>query len=236
MTDDLRYEQVHPNATYAPWIADADFQAAFGQIRDHTLVDHLRCHELWRLVEQIAHLPGDIIEVGVWRGGTGCLMARRAQMLGSPARIVLCDTFTGVVKAGAKDGAYRGGEHADTSLDTVRSLAADMGLTNIETLTGIFPEETGARVADRRFSLCHIDVDVYQSGLDVLEWVWPRMPVGGIVVYDDYGFATCDGITRLVNERYVQRGAVTLHNLNGHAVAIKTEGGPKSLWKRLLGG
>ena len=235
MTDALRYEQVLPNATYAPWVADADFQAAFGQIRDHTLVDHLRCYELWRLIEQTAHLPGDILEVGVWRGGTGCLMARRAQMLGSPARIVLCDTFAGVVKAGAKDGAYRGGEHADTSLDTVRDLAAAMDLTNIEMLTGIFPEETGARVADRRFSLCHIDVDVYQSGLDVLEWVWPRMPVGGIVVYDDYGFATCDGITRLVNERYVQQGAVTLHNLNGHAVVIKTESGPKSLWKRLFG-
>ena len=146
------------------------------------------------------------------------------------------DTFSGVVKAGAKDGAYRGGEHADTSLDIVNDLASRMGLANIETLIGIFPEETGERIADHRFALCHIDVDVYQSGLDVLEWVWPRVPVGGVVVYDDYGFATCDGITRLVNERYVQRGAVTLHNLNGHAVVIKTNDNPKPLWKRLLGG
>lgn len=60
------------------------------------------------------------------------------------------------------------------------------------------------------------------------------MPVGGIDIYDDYGFETCDGITRLVNERYVHDGAVTLHNLNGHAVVIKTAG-PKSLWKRLFG-
>ncbi|HMI20880.1 MAG TPA: TylF/MycF/NovP-related O-methyltransferase [Sphingomonas sp.] len=234
MTDDLRYESVLPNATYAPWLADADFQAAFAQIRDHTLVDHFRCYELWQLVEQALRLPGDMIEVGVWRGGTGCLMARRAQLLGSPAKMVLCDTFAGVVKAGRKDGAYRGGEHADTSLETVRALAGAMGLANIETLTGIFPEDTGDKVADRTFSLCHIDVDVYQSGLDVLEWVWPRMPVGGIVIYDDYGFATCDGITRLVNERYVHDGAVTLHNLNGHAVVIKTAGA-KPFWKRLLG-
>jgi O-methyltransferase len=234
MTDDLRYEQVLPNATYAPWAADTDFQAAFGQIRDHTLVDHFRCYELWQLVEQTAHLKGDILEVGVWRGGTGCLMARRAQMLGSSARVVLCDTFTGVVKAGAKDGAYRGGEHADTSLDTVRALAGVMGLSNVEMLTGIFPEQTGAHVADRQFALCHIDVDVYQSGLDVLEWVWPRMPVGGVVVYDDYGFPTCSGITRLVNERYVHEDGVTLHNLNGHAIVIKTAG-PKPFWQRLLG-
>jgi O-methyltransferase len=234
MTDDLRYESILPNATYAPWLKDADFQAAFAQIRDHTLVDHFRCYELWQLVEQTSRLRGDILEVGVWRGGTGCLMARRAQMLGSSARIVLCDTFAGVVKAGANDSAYRGGEHADTSLETVRDLAGAMDLANIETLTGIFPEETGHRVATRTFSLCHIDVDVYQSGLDVLKWVWPRMPIGGVVIYDDYGFATCDGITRLVNERYLQEGAVTLHNLNGHAVVIKTAG-PRPLWKRLLG-
>ena len=74
----------------------------------------------------------------------------------------------------------------------------------------------------RRFCLCHIDVDVYDSALHVLEWVWPRMPVGGVVVFDDYGFSSCTGVTQLVNDRMAQRGALTLHNLNGHAVIVKT--------------
>jgi hypothetical protein len=75
----------------------------------------------------------------------------------------LCDTFKGVVKAGNQDLHYRGGEHADTSMDTVRQLATDMGLGNVELLEGIFPDATGDRIKDRQFSLCHIDVDVYES-------------------------------------------------------------------------
>lgn len=222
METHFTYERIHPNATYAPWMDDADFLAALDQARHNTMVDHYRIFELWQLVEQAIRLPGDILEVGVWRGGTGCIMAKRAAMLGSPATIFLCDTFAGVVKAGERDTRYSGGEHADTSFETVQDLGAAMGLSNIALLAGIFPDDTADRVADRRFSLCHIDVDVYDSARDVLEWVWPRMPVGGVVVYDDYGFDTCSGITRLVNDRFGQAGSLTLYNLNGHAVVVKT--------------
>ena len=48
-------------------------------------------------------------------------------------------------------------------------------------------------VADRRFRLAHIDVDVYQSAADVLDWVWPRLSPGGVVVFDDYGFPATPG-------------------------------------------
>jgi O-methyltransferase len=199
-----------------------EFNRVAGFVGPNTLVDVYRCYELWTLVEQVLPLPGDILEVGVWKGGTGCLMAKRAQLLKSPATVFLCDTFAGVVKAGERDPHYRGGEHADASIENVRQLAADLGLTNIEIMEGIFPDDTGPRVASRQFSLCHIDVDVYQSARDILEWVWPRLSVGGVVVYDDYGCAPCEGITRLVNERLGMPGSITLYNLNGHAVVIKT--------------
>ena len=218
----LSYERVQPNATYAPWLDDADYLATLEQVRNNTMVDHLRLWELWRLVEQAVRLPGDVLEVGVWRGGSGCMMAKRAKMLGSPAKFFLCDTFAGVVKTGAKDTVYVDGEHSDTSFDLVKELVSSMDLDNVELLAGIFPDDTGHIVQDRQFSLCHIDVDVYQSALEVLEWAWPRMPVGGIVVYDDYSFDRCGGITTLVNDRFGLPGSVMVHNLNGHAVLVKT--------------
>jgi O-methyltransferase len=219
----MTYGPVTPRATYSPWEDDKAFLSVFREIKKNknTLVDRFRCYELWSLVGQTAKLGGDILEVGVWRGGTGCLMAYRAQAAGSPLRTYLCDTFTGVVKAGVKDSAYRGGEHSDTSIDVVKELAQTLRVSNIEVLQGIFPEDTGDRIADRVFGLCHIDVDVYASARDVLNWVWPRLLVGGVVVYDDYGFSGCSGVTRLVNEEMSRPGAITLHNLNGHAVMIK---------------
>lgn len=209
-------------ATYSPWLLDEEFQRAHTVIRDHTLVDLFRCWELWHLLEQTRELPGDVLEVGTWRGGTGCLLGHRARALGLDARIFLCDTFEGVVKTSAADPNYSGGEHADTSQPLVQDLADRMGLDNVTLLRGVFPEDTGAEVADRTFRFCHIDVDVYESGKDVLHWVWPRLPVGGIVVFDDFGFSSTRGITKLVHEEEQKKDRVSFQNLNGHAVFVKT--------------
>ncbi len=173
-------------------------------------------------VAETAKIDGDILEVGVWRGGTGCIMAARAQMIGRTCNVFLCDTFSGVVKAGAIDQDV-GGEHADTSIGIVNQCLTDAGVHNCIILTGIFPDETGPAIASRRFSLCHIDVDVYRSALEVFEWVWPRMSPGGVVVFDDYGAQGCAGITILVQELRARRDLLFIHNINGHAIFIKTK-------------
>jgi O-methyltransferase len=215
-------EAIKPLATYAPWQTDRDFMAVYQAIRLHTMVDIYRCYELWMLVEQVRHIPGDIVEVGVWRGGSGALIAKRAQSLGLSAAVYLCDTFRGMVKTDEKyDPLYRGGEISDTSADIVRSLAREMNLSNVSVLEGIFPEDTGHLVTSQAIRLCHIDVDVYRSAQDVLGWAWPKIPVGGIIVYDDYGFPTCAGITRHVDEQRQMADRVVVHNLNGHAIVVR---------------
>jgi len=182
-----------------------------------------RCYELWHLLGQVIDLGGDVLEVGVWRGGTGCMLAARAQSLNKQTKVFLCDTFSGVVKAGALDNFYKGGEHADTSKDLVVGLANSLGLDNVEILEGIFPEDTGDVVGRNTFCFCHIDVDVYQSAKDVVNWVWPRLRVGGVIVFDDYGFHHCQGITQLVDELAGRKDNLMLNNLNGHAVLVRRE-------------
>lgn len=245
------YGEVLPIANYTPWEADEAFQEVYRVVAENTQVDVTRCYELWTLLPQTAHLPGTVLEVGVWRGGTGALLAARAA---SPARgvgdgwsvdpgagdhgtpagdprvdmdthrtVYLADTFRGVVKAGPKDDYYRGGEHADASAAVVSALVSSLGLDNVRILEGVFPEDTADQIADEMVRFCHIDVDVYQSAKDVLDWVWPRMPVGGIVVYDDYGFYGCEGVTALGNEDFARPDRVMIHNLNGHGVLVKTQ-------------
>lgn len=218
----LAYGGVFPRASYTPWVCDAEFQRTYAIVRGHTLVDEYRCFELWSLCGQLTALaPGDLLEIGVWRGGTGCLMARRCQLETSDAKVFLCDTFTGVVKAGSSDSAYVGGEHADTNRAMVVELASRLSLANVEVLEGVFPDRTGERITARRFRLCHIDVDVYESAAQSFAWVWPRLVSGGIVVFDDYGFYECSGVTRFVNEMRGAADRLVIHNLNGHAVVVK---------------
>lgn len=215
------YESILPLATYAPWISDKRFNEVYKNIEKYTLVDKYRCYELWQLVGEIAKLNGALIEIGVWRGGSGALIAEKAKINGIKEKIYLCDTFTGVVKAGEKDSRYKGGEHADTSREIVEEIINKLKLDNVEILTGMFPEETGNSINNEIFRFCHIDVDVYQSAKDIVEWIWPKLVVGGMVVFDDYGFSGCDGVTRFVNEERNKKDRLVIHNLNGHALLIK---------------
>lgn len=215
------YELVSPKATYAPWLSDHAFNEVYTVIKDYTLVDQYRCYELWQLVSESSKLNGALIEVGVWRGGSGSLIAKRAQMLGIQDKVYLCDTFAGVVKAGDKDANYKGGEHADASKEIVEEIVNKLQLNNTKILVGTFPDETAKRVDDKIFRFCHIDVDVYQSAKDVVAWLWPKLTIGGMIVFDDYGFWGCEGVTRFVNEERNKKDRTVIQNLNGHAIIIK---------------
>ena len=217
---DIPHEIIQPTATYAPWLADPSFMAVYDAIRKNTLVDIYRCYELWILAGRLAHLPGDVIEIGVWRGGTGALIAHKVQSVTPDRTVYLCDTFTGVVGVGPRDTRYKGGEHAETSIDVVRELITRMGLNNTRILAGIFPQETGAQVTSERLALIHIDVDVHDSAKWCFEWGWPRIVPGGAIVFDDYGFHGCEGVTRMVND-ICEPDAAIIYNLNGHAIVIK---------------
>ena len=214
---------VIPLATYSPWYENPAFRMAYDAIKTHTLVDIYRCYDLWCLIRQAASIPGDVLEVGVWRGGTGCLLGLAMKEAKVDGRLYLADTFTGVVNAGQADPAYKGGEHADTTLETVKSLLATNGIDNCSILPGVFPEQTAAKIGAGPIRFCHVDVDVYQSAKDTFDWVWPRLSIGGMVVFDDYGFARCSGVTKFVNEQVGRDNLIFVHNLNGHALLIKTK-------------
>jgi O-methyltransferase len=223
--DGFHYGLTIPSANYAPWLGDEAFMKIYDQVRNNTLVDIYRCYELWQLVEQAQSLnrTAAILEVGVWRGGTGGIMAGQLSNLNSTSTIYLADTFTGVAKAGVNDSFYTGGEHSDTSQYIVEDLLKNKTkYSYYQVLKGIFPDETADKIPmTEQFGLCHIDVDVYTSAKDILEWVWDKLIIGGMVVFEDYGFHSCTGVTKLVEEYRNFPDRQIIHNLNGHAIMTK---------------
>ena len=219
----MKYEKVLPDATYAPWLTDQGFIHTFLRIRGHSLVGKYKAYELWTLVgEANKSKEGALIEVGVWMGGTGALIANRCRVDGILAPVYLCDTFTGVVKAGDQDPVYKGGEHADSSREVAQRLLNTLELPDAKILEGVFPDDTANQIPKgTMFKFAHLDVDVYQSTADIMTWLWPRMLPGGIVVFDDYGSQQCAGVTSLVNEICANGDRIFIHNLNGHAIFIK---------------
>lgn len=96
-----------------------------------------------------------------------------------------------------------------------------MKLNNFKILEGIFPDETSHLVESERLCLCHVVVDVYNSARDVEKWIWPKLVLGGIMIYDDYGFIRTSGVTNFVNDERDKSDRLVFHNLNGQAIVIK---------------
>jgi O-methyltransferase len=224
LAENIRHAPVLPsNSTYSPWLTDTYFQIALQTVEGSTLLDPLRCYELWSLTRQSQKLGrGALIEVGAWRGGSGCIVAKAADLCGIAERVYLCDTFRGVVKAGTNDTRYKGGEHQAGKAE-VEAQVHRMNLYNVEVLSGIFPDETGSAISDTQFRFAHLDVKTYQSTKDALDWLWPRLIPAGMVVFNDYGTYGCEGVTRLVNETNLLSDRIFIHNLNGHGIFIKRE-------------
>ena len=142
-------------------------------------------------------VPGDMAELGVYKGGSAFVLAENNP--GKP--LWLFDTFEGLPHT--EETRYNPKEH-DLSKGRFAASLTEVGVLlagkNVRFCVGEFPETAGG-LEDKRFSFVHIDCDLYQSAKDAIAWFWPRMNVGGIMFFDDYG---CEftGVTEAVHEKW----------------------------------
>jgi O-methyltransferase len=72
-----------------------------------------------------------------------------------------------------------------------------------------------------QIAMVHIDLDIYRSIKDGLEFIWPRLSRGGFAVFDDYGFHSCPGARAAVDEFFQSRQCVPVCLPTGQAVVFK---------------
>lgn len=201
---------------YSPWLAP-DFVALYRDVSPYTVVSIDRCWTLWRMLGQALNVEGDVMEAGVFRGGTARLL--KQQVAKAPGRaFYLFDSFEGMAKVSESADRHREGDFSDTSLEGVRAVVGSEPFLDYR--KGWVPA-TFAGLEDRQFCFAHIDLDLYQGILDCLAFVYPRMPAGGVIVFDDYGFPSCPGARQAVEEFFEGKPEKPLALLTGQALAIK---------------
>lgn len=152
------------------------------------LLTPLEANQLFSLVRATSKLGGLMAEVGVYRGASARLILEA-----DPTRdLHLFDTFEGLPDPAETDTELHLGpfekNQFSCSLEDVRSYLDSS--PNVHFHKGFFPD-TGEAVEHERFSLVHSDVDLYASTRSVLEFFYPRLLLGGIILTHD--FATCRG-------------------------------------------
>ena len=144
-------------------------------------------------------VPGDLIETGVWRGGSSIFMRGVLKAYGDCSRKVwLADSFRGLPQP---DPARYPVDQGDTlwtykelaiSLEEVKANFSRYGLLDdqVAFLPGLFRDTLpGAPI--NQLAVLRLDGDLYESTMDALTALYPKVSPGGFVIVDDFGVPTC---------------------------------------------
>lgn len=204
-----------PSPIWAPWRGEPDFREAYDGVEPYTVVSADRCQVLYRLASQALAVDGDFAECGVYRGGTALLLSRVLE--GHQKTLHLFDSFEGLPTPDPeKDPDLEEGVFKATSARAVEALLG--GFSGLLTIHQGWIPSTFDGLEDSRFAFVHIDVDLYRSTLDCLEYFYPRLSAGGIVVFDDYGFPAARGEKDAVDEFFSDRPEAPLALPTGQAI------------------
>jgi O-methyltransferase len=164
---------------------------------------------LEKMIQQ--NLNGDVIECGVYKGGSCRLMAKKLNDLASSKKIYALDTFDGFFfddndfKFSGFNECYPTGKASNVKGKLKVDFAAlkksfvDDGLDNVVFLKGFF-EENFPKISDKKFCFAHVDADLYISIKQCVEFLKDKMVKGGIIFFDDYNSPRWPGAAKAVNE------------------------------------
>jgi O-methyltransferase len=200
----------------------AEVQERIRRVRPYTQTSPERLAAMCGAIDYITanKVVGDVVECGVWRGGTMMAAALTLLAHGDTSRgLWLYDTFTGMTKPTEHDVDLDGASQLDAWSDDadgeelqpgVESLLSSSGYPNLRFVRGPV-EETIPGEAPDRIALLRLDTDWYESTRHELEHLWPRLAVGGVLIIDDYGHFA--GARKAVDE-YFAGTRIFLHRID----------------------
>jgi O-methyltransferase len=135
--------------------------------------------QIFNAVVNTTKIPGDITEIGVYRGGSSKLICEAK----GNRYFHLFDTFEGLPNTSSKDTQLFRKNQYQGSLECVQKLL--QGFPNLYFYKGLFPA-TAISITQKMFSFVHMDVDLYESTKSCLDFFYPRMSRGGVIISHDY--------------------------------------------------
>ena len=198
------------------WNTDAEFQALRREMEGHTLVSDVDSYFSYHLAHNARSLPGEVAEVGVYKGGTARMLAKVFEPTGKTVH--LFDTFAGMPPTDPTKDLHRESDFGDVSLEGVSEYLRDC--PNVRLHQGFFPATAGP-IENETFCFVHADVDIYRSVLDCCRFFYPRLVAGGVIIFDDYGRNSCPGAKEAVDEFFGDTPEQPVYVPTGQAFVVK---------------
>lgn len=182
-----------------------------------------------QLMRLCAHISGDTAECGAWKGaGSWAILKEWEMQFEAGARHhYIFESCEGLSAPGENDGPYM--KEGDMACHEEEIKTNLQGYDSLYTLHKGWIPERFQEVKDKRFAFVHIDVDHYQPTRDSIEFFYPRLNPGAIVINDDYGYTTCPGATKAMDEFLADKEEKMVSLSAGGGFFIK--GYPTAIWQ-----
>lgn len=165
----------------------------------HSLLAAPKLNALQSILFDVAcnDVPGDFIEAGIYKGGTVIFMRGFLKAYGITDRIVwAADSFEGIPiskkYANLNDPVDQWKHRFVAGLDSVQATIRRYGMLDdqVRLLKGFFAD-TLPTAPFTQLALARLDADSYESTMDALENLYPKMVTGGYVIIDDWNLEKC---------------------------------------------
>jgi len=169
-------------------------------------------YQLLSCARGTAKVPGNMAEVGVFRGGSARLMCEASD----GRQIYLFDTFEGLPTNEEAIPGFEQGQYAG-SYEAVKQYLRSFH--NVHIYKGEFPDSS-TPITGERLSFVHLDMDLSQPTLAALEFFYPRVSAGGMFLIHDYLWS--EGIRKTVHEFFKNRPEPVLELAGAYCGIVKT--------------
>ena len=225
-----------------PFDMDKEFTEMFVKSKPYTRTTKEKMYEMYLAVRYIAtgKIPGDIVECGVWKGGSAMVGALTLLHVGDRERkFYLYDTYRGMPEPTDRDVRSKGDSpirpqwekseregYNEWCYATLSEVKKNMHSTGYPKDNFIFieglVEDTIPKTIPDKISLLRLDMDLYEPTRHVLPHLFHRLVKGGVLLLDDYG--DFKGEKDAVDEYFQKNGIhMLLHRIDtAGRIGIKT--------------
>lgn len=200
------------------WMSDESFNIYLGKFNEFGRFNSFRRWNLLQLLKFTENIDGDTAECGVFTGASSWLICNNNANNSNKKNHHLFDSFQGLSNPTLFDGDHWKKGDLKSSVDIVKTNLAEF--SNVSFHPGWIPDRF-SDVDTLKFSFVHIDLDLYKPTFDSIAFFYDRLSKGGILLCDDYGFSTCPGSTKAMNEFLADKKEKIIAFASGGAFIIK---------------
>ncbi len=182
------------------------YKRIYEKYRDYTMIPFENFVANLELCEKFKDRKGCVVECGVWRGG---MSASMAEVFGNDRTYYLFDSFEGLPDAKEIDGkealqwqkdknAPNYFNNCTAEIEFARKAMSLSKADKVEIIKGWFNETLPTAKINEPIAVLRLDGDWYDSTMDCMENLYPKVIEGGLVLMDDYYF--WDGFSKAIHD------------------------------------